>query len=440
MSQPQEVGRGPQVVGDFFRHESGRLLSVLVRLLGASHFREAEDIVNETLCAALERWRFGSLPSNPAAWLTTAAKRRALDHLRRRDVADRHAMNEAASKRCSQAVQHKVDACFDREVDDDVLRLMFSCCVHRLSRAAQVTLILKAVSGFSVREIAHALLCSEAAVEKRLSRAKDALRDEGLLDVGDAKALRARLTSVQCAVYLLFSEGYHGAHGAQVVRSELCVEALRLGGLLVANPTTGDCSTHALTSLMCFLTARLDARQDARGDLLALQDQDRSRWNDALQRLGFEHLARSAGPGGVSSFHIQAALAAAHASAPTWAETDWDQIAGLYELLISIDDGPVVRLNHAVAVGQRDGAQAGLDALDTLPRRAHAALARYPFLPAARARWLACLGRVGEALAAYEHAFELARNDAERTFFDRRTKTLGAQKSVRSRPVDPSEG
>jgi len=404
------------VVDHLFRHEAGRLTATLLRVLGPRQLEVAEEIVQETLLQALESWKVGPLPDNPAAWLTRVAKNRAIDVLRRRATTKKYEPDLAAAFQV-QALQQRVDAHFDGEVDDDVLRLMFSCCPPSLPRAAQVALILKTLCGFSVGEIAAALLVTPVSMERRLSRAKTALRDHGLVDVDSAREREARIGGVRQAVYLLFNEGYHGAHPTQTSRDDLCGEAIRLGGILANHPATTSPTNHALMALMCLHGARLASRTDLGGALLTLQEQDRAQWSPALLRLGYAHLQQSAAGDDVTAIHIEAMLAAVHAAAPTWAATDWRRIVDLYDVLVDLQDTPITRLNRAIAIGQRDGDVVGLAALDDVDDAHGRELAAYPFLHAARGGCLHRLGRADEARAAFQQAHATARSDAERAFF-----------------------
>lgn len=402
-------------VDRLFRHEAGRLTATLVRLLGPGQLDLAQDLVQETLVVALEQWKFG-LPANPAAWLTSVARNRALDAIRRRSAMTR-AEPEIVAQWQRHAETSHVEAHFAKEVGDDVLKMMFSCCTPRLTPAAQVALMLKTLGGFSVNEIAAAFLANPDAIERRLSRAKAAFREHELFDVEHASDLQTRLSSVQRAIYLLFNEGYHGAHPEAVVRDELCSEALRLGDWLCRNTLTATPSTHALMALMCFSAARVSARRDALGVLRSLDAQDRSQWSAELLRRGFEHLSQSAAGAALTPFHLQAGIAAIHAAAPSWAETDWARIVDAYEVLLTLEDSAVVRLNRSVAIARLLGAEAGLTALDDVDAEA---LETYPFFAAARADFEWERGRHDVARRHYREALELARNEPERQFLEAR--------------------
>ena len=402
-----------------FRREAGRMVSALVRLLGPRHLALAEDAVQDALVRALEAWSFGGAPRNPGAWLMRSARNRAIDLLRWQGRRVRLAPELERALLEAEAGAAVADAepaagGDGHAIADDELRLMFSCCDPLLPSAAQVTVILKYLCGFSVREIAQGSLTSEGAVEKQLFRARRALEaQERLFEVRDAAQVRARLPAVRSAVYLLFSEGYHGAHPRLAVREDLCHEALRLAVLLTRLPAADGPETRALVALFCFLAARLPARQDDDGQLLLLAEQDRGRWDRALVAEGLRWLDRSAEGEALTAWHLEAAIAAGHATAPTFEATDWGAIRRLYDVLWRLDPSPVVALNRAIAVGMAEGAEAGLGALAALDGAGRERLAASPFLPAAVAEFERRAGRPERAVAHREAALRLARNPAE---------------------------
>ena len=406
---------GIHLADHLFRHEAGRMVASLVRVLGPRHLALAEDAVQDALLRALETWRFGELPRNPAAWLARCAKNRAVDLLRRQGTAGRVA--EEVGRALEAPTADEPDA--THVIPDDELRLMFSCCAPELAPSAQVAVILKYLCGFSVREVAQAFLATEAAVEKQLYRARAALERAGALyDVGDSGQVQERLPSVLEAVYLLFSEGYHGAHPQQVVREDLCGEALRLCRLLARLPAAAGPETQALLSLLSFHAARLGARVADDGSLLLLAEQNRSRWDPELLAEGFHRLGASAEGDRLTPWHLEAAIAAEHARAATFEETDWPAIRALYDLLLRARPSPVVALNRAIAVGMAEGPEAGLRALSEIEDRVR--LSRYPFLDAAVAEFELRAGRPDRAARALRAALRLARNPAEEAVLARK--------------------
>ncbi|HEY2406078.1 MAG TPA: DUF6596 domain-containing protein [Polyangiaceae bacterium] len=412
-------------VDGLFRREAGTIAAAVVRLVGFQNLDLAEDIVQDVLVQALEVWKFRGLPENPAAWLTTAAKNRALDVIRRERTARRFAPDVADLLSTEWSTVPTIQTAFlPNEVADAQLRLMFGLCDPRLPHETQVMVLLKYLCGFGVREISHAFLSGEDAIEKRLSRARATLQQGGALtSIADATALAARAPAVERALYFLFNEGYHGSHAEQVVRQQLCEEALRLTAQLAAHPLTSTPGVHALFALFCLLGARLAARQNEAGDLLPLEEQDRSRWDPALTERGLNALARSASGSTLSEFHLEAAIAAEHAFASSFECTNWSNIVALYDKLSVLRPSPVVRLNRAVALAYAEGTEAGLAELAALEQDGK--LNDYLFLSATRADLLRRAGRQAEARVHYRRASELARNAAEQRFFARRLRECG---------------
>ncbi len=415
-------GRRSEAVGlheHFFRHEAGRLVAALTRVFGVQNLALAEDVAQDAFCRALEVWRVRGVPANPSAWLVATAKNRAIDRIRRERRARAFAPELGWTLAMEWTLAPLVDEAFAAHaIRDEQLRMMFSCCHPRLPEPAQLALVLNVLCGFGAAEIAGALLTTAAAVEKRIERGKEILAgDARLFDLADA-AFPPRLGTVQRALYLLFNEGYHGASAELPVRGELCAEAMRLTALLREHPPAATPATHALAALMCLHAARIPARVDAAGDLSALVEQDRSRWDQSLASEGLALLEQSAAGDEVSAYHVEAAIAAVHASASSVEATDWGAIVSLYDRLLSIAPSPVVALNRAIAVAQREGPERGLAEIDAIADRER--LAAYPFYAAARGELEL---RRGDRAAARRHwlaALSLARSDGERRFVTRR--------------------
>ena len=402
-----------------FRHESGRLVAALTRLLGVHNFALAEDVVQEAFCRASEVWKFRGVPDNPGAWLMATAKNCALDALRRERTARAFAPELGRHLQSEWTLAPAVEEFFAAEaIKDDLLRMMFACCHPRLPEAAQVALILNVLCGFGVGEVASALMSRREAVEKRLARAKRTLAgSKRLLDVGVAADFDRRLPGVLRALYLLFNEGYHGASPDLAVRAELCREAMRLAALLLTHPRGQTPDAHGLAALMSLNAARLPARLDENGELLSLFDQDRSRWDKGLIQEGLRLLTVAARGPEMSPFHLEAALAAVHARAERLEDTDWAEIVWLYDMLAAIRPGPIVALNRAIALAQRDGPERGLAELRAIETDR---FADYPFFPAALGELELRRGDVEAARAHFRAARALARNPAERRFYARR--------------------
>jgi RNA polymerase sigma factor (sigma-70 family) len=402
-----------------FREESGRLIAALTRIFGVHNLALAEDVAQDAFCRALEVWKVRGVPDNPSAWLMTAAKRRAIDVVRREATARTFAPELARMLESEWTLAMTVEEAFDRSaIRDEQLRMMFSCCHPRLPEEAQVALVLNILCGFGAGEIAAAFLEGRAAVEKRIARGKKTLAGaKRLFDLGD-EDLASRLSSVRAALYLLFNEGYHGASPEAAVRADLCNEAIRLAMLLLEDPRTADPESHALAALLHLHAARLPARLDAAGELSPLLEQDRARWDASRIERGIELLERSASGATLTAYHVEAAIAAAHARARSIEETDWSQIVGLYDRLMDLAPSPVVALNRAIALAQRDGPERGLEALRAIPDPER--LRKYPFHPAALGEMELRLGNLVAASAHFSAAVALARNSAERRFLERR--------------------
>ena len=397
------------------------MVPYLTRILGLGRLDLAEDVVQDTLCRAMEAWSVHGVPENPSAWLMRAARNRAID-LIRRDHQFRYFTPELVHLLKLREEFPAENPAFDNEIRDDQLRMMFSCCHSQLSMDAQVTLILKTLCGFSVAEIAHALLLSEESIEKRLGRARKLFRDAGtFVEFTDAAEILQRLNAVYQAIYLLFSEGYHGSQSEQTVRDELCFEAIRLALLLSEHPRGNKPKTFALLALLCFHASRLQGRVDDDGSLVQLEMQDRSRWDRDLIGQGFHFLEKSSMGNELSEFHLQAGIASLHCAAPTYGQTDWARIVDLYDALYKISPSPIVALNRAVALGNAKGPEAGLTELTQIHNAEQ--LREYPFYPAAQGEFLLLAGRPEEAREYFEKAERLARTRTEVEFFARKIKS-----------------
>ena len=361
--------RASEVVEHFFRHETGRLHGALTRLLGPGNLSLVEDVAQGALLQAMRTWSIGGVPPNPSAWITRVAMNLARDALRHRRMA---AGKETAIITHIEQILPNLPAAGDgeHEIRDDALRLMFVCCHPSLAPDAQVVLALKVLCGFSTAEVARAFLSSEAAIEKQLTRTKQRIRDQDIgFDIPQGTELSARLDGVLAALYLLFNEGYKASAGERLLREELCHEAVRLTALLVAHPAGATPRSHALLALMLLTAARFPSRLDAHGDFLRLDDQDRSKWDQALIARGLMHLVEAAQGNEVSEYHLQAGIAACHCTAADYASTNWSRILRHYDELNRIKPSPVVALNRAVAVAHLHGPQAGLDAIAAIPAR-----------------------------------------------------------------------
>jgi RNA polymerase sigma factor (sigma-70 family) len=407
-----------------WRIESARLIAGLARLVG--DVGQAEDLAQDALVAALERWPTTGVPDNPGAWLMTTARHRAVDLLRRRSMLDRkhQLLGHELAERQEQEVP-ALEAALDNPVGDDLLRLIFIACHPILSTDARVALTLRLVGGLTTPEIARAFLVPEPTVAQRIVRAKRTLADAKVtFELPPETELAGRLESVLEVIYLIFNEGYAATAGDDWLRPALCEDALRLGRIL-AGLAPDVSAVHGLVALMEIQASRSRARVGPGGEPILLPDQDRSRWDQLLIRRGLAALARAEALGGLSgAYAIQAAIAACHARARTAEETDWTRIVALYDALLRLIPSPVVALNRAVAVAMASGPEAGLALVDALADEP--ALRGYHLLPSARGELLARLGRDDEARAEFARAAEMTRNNRQRDLLLARATRPGA--------------
>ncbi|MGC4958438.1 RNA polymerase sigma factor [Actinomadura citrea] len=405
-----------------WRLEAARIIAGLARMV--HDIGLAEELAQDALVAALEQWPESGVPDNPGAWLMAVGKRRAVDRIRRlRRLDDK--IEEMGRDLETQAPPEEFDVPDDDRIEDDVLRLVFTACHPVLSAQARVALTLRMLGGLTTEEIAHAFLVPEATVAQRIVRAKRTLSEANVpFEVPEGPGRAARLASVLEVVYLIFNEGYAASAGDAWVRADLCREALRLGRIL-AELAPGEPEVHGLAALMEIQASRTRARTGPSGEPVPLLEQDRGRWDRLLIHRGFAALLRAKKIGEPPGpYVLQAAIAACHAQAPAAEDTDWAQIASLYEVLARVAPSPVVELNRAVAVGMADGAEKGLELADALVDEP--ALRGYHLLPSVRGDLLARLGRLEEARTQFERAAELTRNAPERKVLLDRAASLSS--------------
>jgi len=416
MPSKQPVSVAP-LVEHFFRHEAGRLVSVLTRIFGWKNFDLVEDMVQATLLDALESWQIRGVPDNPAGWVHRVAKNKVLDALRREEIGQK-ALGKLATARPIH-VQLLEDQFLDSEIEDSQLRMMFACCHPRLARENQIALTLKALCGFGNAEIGRALLVTEETVKKRLQRATRDLVDHNIaLEPPPPEQLEQRLDAVHQVLYLLFNEGYCSSDSEKAVRADLCEESARLCHLLCSDSRFGTPATNALLALMLFHGARLESRLDERGSLLLLEDQDRSRWDQGLIRRAMECLAQASEGNMVTAYHLEAAIAYQHCTAPSYAETDWPAILRLYDALIALQGSPIYLLNRAIVLAQIEGPYAGLQAMEQAGGQP--ALRNYHLFDATMGELYRRAGDLSRAREYLETAKQKTRSPFDRELIDRR--------------------
>lgn len=403
-------------INEIYHQESRRVLATLIRLL--RDFDLAEEALHDAFIAALAQWPTEGIPHNPRAWLVSAGRFKAIDHLRRRALFNKSLV--AIAHELESAVSDSEDW-LNESIEDDQLKLIFTCCHPSLSIEAQLALTLREVCGLTTEEIARAFLATPSTIAQRIVRAKNKIRDAAIpYEIPAPHELPDRLTSVLHTLYLLFNEGYSASSGESLTRQHLTHEAIRLGRLLLALIPQAD--VMGLLGLMLVQESRSFARTNEQGDLMTLEHQDRSLWNHSQIAEASQLIQRALSMGGFGIYSVQAAIAAVHAEAPNYAETDWAEIVGLYDLLLRLTPSPVVELNRAVALSMRDGASAGLQVIEAISARGE--LQGYYLLHAARAEFYCQLGQVDSAKDAYKQALALTQQEPERRFLQAKLDSL----------------
>lgn len=433
MSQPGDPkpapppGDIPGLTDHLFRQEAGKLVAVLTGIFGLERLQLAEDVVQEAMVRALQTWPYYGVPKNPAAWLTQAAKNLALDTIRReKTFHEKQSQIVALIEQRASNVDGAESPKFENEIKDDRLRMMFVCCHPLIPAEAQIALALKTLCGFSPPEIAKAFLTTEAAIAKRLTRAKQRIREAQIaFEIPEGDELARRLDGVLQSLYLLFNEGYKASSGDSLIREDLCREAIRLTSLLAGHPAGNRPRTHALLALMLLNAARIPSRVDDDGNLLRLQEQDRSNWNQPMITRGMLHIALSAVGNELSEYHLQAGIAAVHCAAKDYASTDWTQILEMYDRLFEYDDSPVVALNRAVALAEVHGPQAGIEAVSAIQNLQ--SLESYYLLHAVLGEFEIRLNHSRAAAGHFRKALQLAEIKSEQSFLAKRLAACESQ-------------
>lgn len=410
-----------KLLGHLFRTESGKMASVLTRILGFPNLDTAQDIVQETLLKAVNTWKIKGIPDNPQAWLYTVAKRKAIDVLRQQKIRDNVHHEIARALQSEWTLTPVVKQFFlEHEIEDSQLRMIFACCHPAIPYESQLALTLKTMCGLSASEIAKAFLTNDDVITKRLFRAREKIQQENIvLEVPVGKMLNQRLEAVWHTLYLFFNEGYNSSHPDLLIRQDLCLEAMRLCLVLTRDEKTNLPKSNALMALMCFQVSREQARVDENGEIVLLKDQDRSKWNGELMNNGFKYLDLASADNVVSEYHLEAAISATHASAVNFDQTDWAQILVLYQALEKFKPGPITALNKAIATGYARDRRSGLVELlkiDSLAdnHRYYAALAEF----------YRDLGENENARSAYQQAIVLAASAKEKNLLIRKLQDV----------------
>jgi RNA polymerase sigma-70 factor (ECF subfamily) len=414
------------LVDHLFRQEAGRMVAILTRLFGIHNLELAEDVLQDTLHQALKDWCLCGIPDNPAGWLMVVAKRKAINIIRR----ERHLRNFATDMdhllKSGWTACYTMDHIFlEDEIKDSQLRMVFTCCHPALPAEAQIALTLKTLCGFSIYEIAAALLTTESNINKRLYRAKEKIRQEKIdFSVPSGQDLFGRLDAVLLVIYLLFNEGYNSAGDNQAIRKDMCLEAIRLAMLLTGKPIINDYpQIYALLALMCFHAARFDTRIDNEGCLIILEDQDRNLWNKELITQGVQFLSRSAFGVTATAYHLEAAIAAEHCLAANFPETNWTKIHNYYTVLERLKPSSVIKLNLAIVAGKKDGPQAAIAALHELEKLK--TLEGYYLFYASLGEFYAQTGQKTAAIGYFMHAKTLTKSAATKEVLKRKIAACG---------------
>jgi RNA polymerase sigma factor (sigma-70 family) len=410
-----------KLVDHLFRHEAGKITAVLTKVFGPQNIELAEDVVQDSLLKALEQWQYRGIPENPSAWLYRVAKNKALNIINRDGYQRKY---ESAVSRLLKS-EHTTELSFnhlfsEQEIQDDQLRMIFVCCHPAISPDSQIALALKTLCGFSIPEIAKAFLTTEENINKRLKRARQTVRETNIaFEVPQGSELTKRLDTVLETIYLLFNEGYSASIGNEIIRYELCEEAIRLAQIMIADKAIEHKGpVHALLALMFINASRFKARQDLQGNLLSLEEQDRSLWDQRMIGIGLAHLVEATTNESISIYHILAAIAAQYSIAPTYGSTDWQRILSLYDNLVQLDSSPIVLLNRAIVLAKVEDEKHGLAELRKL--KDLPAFRSYHLFYSTEAEFYMLAGDYGNAIVSLEQAIQLAPLQAEKDLLTRK--------------------
>ena len=421
-----------EIVDHLFRTEYGKLVAILTRIFGPSHIQLAEDIVQDTLISALTDWSTKGIPPNPTAWLVLVAKRKTLNELKRNKMM----LNQRDTLLFEQDLEtYTENVLLEGEIEDSQLRMIFTCCHSSINIESQIALTLKTLCGFGIKEVARALLTSESTINKRLYRAKESIRQsKHLYEIPHGKELKERLQAVSLTLYLLFNEGYNSSSGDQVIQKDLCLESIRLTKLLVDH-FPKNYHLPALLSLMCFHTARFEARIDNHGAIVLFEDQDRNKWNKELIQIGVNYFKQSIRAEVISPYHIEARIAAEHCHADSFETTNWQIIYDQYVLLAKLKPNPIIQLNLAIIRSKLKGTKSSLEALKNLSKIKE--MKGYYLLPATQGVLHLKEKNYKEALFYFENALELKPSIVESEYIQ--TKILECRKKLPPQKAEESD-
>lgn len=417
MTAPPEIS---QLVDHLFRHEAGRLVAVLTRIFGPENLELAEDVVQDSLVEAIRHWQFDGVPDNPSAWLFRVAKNKAVNYINRDRKKESYSSDVAHYLQSKWTVEPALDHLFsEEEIHDDELRMIFTCCHPANSPDSQIALALKTLCGFSIPEIAKAFLTTEENINKRLVRARKNIRDDKIpFEIPLGNELGKRLDTVLETVYLLFNEGYSASKGNEVIRYELCKEAIRLAQMIADSKVLQKENVFALLALMCLNASRFKARLDEEGNILTMARQDRSKWDTHLKDRGLAYLNEAAKENKIGFYHILAAISAQHSMAPDYDSTDWRGILYLYDCLVNIDASPLILLNRAIAVCQVGGAEKAIAELEKIEN--NPSLKNYHLLYSTKAEFYIQLHQYSKAAEYLERSIQLTAVQAEKEMLQTR--------------------
>ncbi|HYM21021.1 MAG TPA: sigma-70 family RNA polymerase sigma factor [Candidatus Kapabacteria bacterium] len=413
------------LIENLSRHETGRIVSVLTRIFGSRNLEMAEDVVQDSLIEALGQWKEKGVPDNPTAWLYRVARNKALNVLNREKYKNEYVTEVSHYLQSEWTAEPALNHLFsEEEIQDDQLRMIFTCCHPSISADSQIALALKTLCGFSIPEIARAFLTTEVNIHKRLVRARQKIREDKIpFEVPEGKNLEKRQSTVLETIYLLFNEGYSASKGTNLIRYELCEEAIRLAQMLADdNAIRQKGNVYALLSLMFLDSSRFAARQDAEGNLLTMAEQDRSLWDTQKQRIGLSYLQQSTENGDLSIYHILAAISATYCIAADYKSTDWKNILSLYDSLIQLDSSPLVLLNRAISLSKVHGAESALAELERI--KENPSVKSYHLFYSTQAEFYDQLEQTSDAIKSLERAIELAPLPAEKELLEKKKMSL----------------